>query len=75
MKKPVTNTKKNSKRSDQWTICCPQSLKDFASARAKELGMRSASELVQRLIVAESESKRGIAERHSRILKNGEAAA
>lgn len=74
MKKTVTSKKKSSKRTDQWTISCPESLKAFAEKRAEQLGMRGPSELVQRLLVAESESKRGIADRHGRVLKQ-EAAA
>lgn len=74
MKKTVTTRKKNGKREDQWTIACPPSLKTFAKARANELGMRGPSELVQRLLVAESESKRGIADRHGRVLKQEDAA-
>ena len=69
MKKNVTLLKKSGTRSDQWTITCPKELKAFAKSRARELGMRGPAELVQRLLVAESKSKRGIAERHSRVLK------
>lgn len=65
----MSGNKNSITRKERWTVYCPVPLQEFAKAKAKQLKLRGGvSELIQRLIVAEHKSKRGIAERNDRMI-------